>query len=140
VWLVVRIFTDDEAIVQYYNDLDKQLELNVEVRDDWASEAEEIHIYNKWLNYDLLLHRIREMGFSNRIFDLLDERKLSKDELGEFFRILFGNSNMDGVPDPEADWKGFLASIAPPVENEKRLANPMKRLRKDYGGGIPFFR
>jgi hypothetical protein len=64
---------------------------------------------------------------------------------------LFGNSNLDGVPDPESDWKGFLASIAPLVENEKRLPNPitrklepwvnMKRLRKDYGGGgIPFFR
>jgi hypothetical protein len=150
VWLVVRLFTDDEAIVQYYNDLDKQLELNVEVLDDWAGEGEEIHNYNKWLNYGLPLHRIREMGFSNRIFDLLDERKLSKDELREFFRILFGNSNMDGVPDPDADWKGFLTSIAPLVENEKRLANPitrklepwvnMKRLRKDYGGGIPFFR
>jgi hypothetical protein len=54
---------------------------------------------------------MREMGFSSRIFDLLDERKLSKDELRDFFQILYGNSKMDGVPDPEADWKGFLAGI-----------------------------
>jgi Mg-chelatase subunit ChlD len=109
--LVVRLFTDEEAIVQYYNDLDSQLELNVDVLDDLAGEAKEVHTCTKWLNYGIPLHRMREMGFSSRIFDLLDERKLSKDELRDFFQILYVNSKMDGVPDPEADWKGFLAGI-----------------------------
>jgi Mg-chelatase subunit ChlD len=149
VWLVVRLFTDEKAIVQYYNNLDSQLELNLEVLDDLAGEAKGVHTHNKWLNYALPLHRMREMGFSHRIFDILDERKLSKDELWEFFLILFGNSKLDGVPDPDVDWKGFLASIALLVENEKPQANPftrklepwvnMKQLRKYYGGGNPFF-
>ena len=52
---------------------------------------------------------------------------------------------MDGVPDPQADWKGFCASIQRLLDNEKKTWNPitgkmqpwidMKRLKKDYGGG-----
>jgi hypothetical protein len=149
VWVVVKLCTDEDSIVDYYNDLDGQLELSLEVIDDFVGEAKEIHEFNRWLNYGLPLHRMREMGYHDRIFDLLDERKLSKDELREFFRILFGNSNMDGVPDPEADWKGFLEAVTSLVNKEKKQLNPLTRkmepwfdtrkLKKDYGTGFSFW-
>lgn len=118
---------------------------SLEVIDDFVGEAEEVNSHNKWLNYGLPLQRMREMGFHSKLFDLLDEQQLSKGELRDFCRILFGDNLMDGVPDPEADWKGFYRDIQRLVEGESKTWNPVKRrlepwidikrLKKDYGGG-----
>merc|ERR1712021_111555 len=62
IWLVVRLFTDDEEVVEFYNDLDTQLEMNMEVLDDFCNEAKEIYKYNRWLNYARPIHVCREIG------------------------------------------------------------------------------
>ncbi len=149
VWIVIRLCTDDDKVVEYYNNLDSQLELSLEVLDDWEMEAKEVYEHNKFLNYTLPLHRCREMGYHHRIFDLLDERKLTMDELQEFLVLLFGEKEFDAVPDPQIDWRGFLKAVTKMVEQEQYHWNPINhkvqptisvtKLNKEYGGGLTSF-
>eukprot|EP00586_Coscinodiscus_wailesii_P000364 CAMPEP_0172487286 /NCGR_PEP_ID=MMETSP1066-20121228/16314_1 /TAXON_ID=671091 /ORGANISM="Coscinodiscus wailesii, Strain CCMP2513" /LENGTH=395 /DNA_ID=CAMNT_0013253807 /DNA_START=73 /DNA_END=1260 /DNA_ORIENTATION=- len=145
IWVVIRLCTDDDHVVEFYNELDSQLEMSVEVLDDFVGEAKEVQNYNRWLNYTLPLHRCREMGFYHRLFDLLDERKLTRSELREFCRLLFGEESCDGVPDPEGDWNGFMADVKVMLGGEKMQYDPIKgdmrpvidvyNMDYDYGEG-----
>ena len=51
VWVVVRLCTDDPRIVKYWNDIDSQLEVEIDVIDDLIGEAEEVSKHNAWLTY-----------------------------------------------------------------------------------------
>ncbi len=42
VWIVIRLCTDSEHIVNYYNNLDRQMELSIEVLDNYTDEAMEM--------------------------------------------------------------------------------------------------
>jgi len=127
VWVVIRLCTDDDDVVDYYNDLDGQLELSLDVLDDFVAEAKEVYEHNKWLNYALPLHRMREMGFHHKLFDLLDERTLTRDELTEFFFLLYGEDALDSLPDPQIDWQRFLDRIAVVTNGEEKQWNPIKK-------------
>merc|ERR1712224_708609 len=89
VFVVIRLTTDDDNVISYYNDLDEELEWPLEVLDDIESEAKEIRQRgNSWLTYSPLLHRIREGGTFVKLFDLLDERQLTPTEVSLFTQML----------------------------------------------------
>lgn len=88
---------------------------------------------------------MREMGFHDRVFDMLDERTLTKGELRDFCMLLFGVENFDGVSDPSVDWHGFMSSIDYLLKKEELQYDPVKKrmapwinlqkLNKIYGDG-----
>merc|ERR1739845_21401 len=125
-WVVIRLCTDDSGVVDFYNNLDSRLELNMDVLDDFESEAKEANQYNKWLSYGLPLHRMREAGYRSRLTDLLDERKFTKDELRDFTGLIFGQAVMlDGLPDPQVDWNGFKKAVNSLQQKENLIYNPV---------------
>jgi len=126
-WLVIRLCTDDEQVVNFYNDIDGQLEFSLDVLDDFFAEAKEVYEHNQWLNYALPLHRMREMGFYHKLFDLLDERPFTRDEIKEFVLLLFGTDSLDGLRDPQIDWQRFLESVATANGKEGLQWNPVKK-------------
>jgi hypothetical protein len=146
IWLVIRLCTNEEHVVEFYNTLDEQLELSMEVLDDFVAEASEVHDKNPWLNYALPLHRMREFGFHDRILDMLDERLLTKGELRDMALLLFGKSSVDGsLPDPAANWTLFLKELQRLQSQEDQQWNPiskklspwinLKKLNAIYGDG-----
>jgi hypothetical protein len=118
--VVVRLCTDYGPLVDFYNELDGSLD-GLDVIDDYLAEAKEVYQHNPWLNYALIIHRMREMGQHSQLFDWLDERTLTRDELKEFCSLLFGKQDL---PDPNADWKEFLKELNRLQAHEKLHLNP----------------
>jgi len=126
IWLVIRLCTDEEKVTKFYNNLDTQLELSLEVLDDFLGEAKEIHKNNKWLTYSLPMHRCRELGYHDRLFDLIDERPLTRGELRDFCALLFGDE-IDDIPDTHSNWKDFVKYVQDHVKFEQEQWCPIRK-------------
>lgn len=141
--IVFRLCTNNQSVIDFYNELDSQVERPIEVIDDFTSEAEEVYRRNKWLNYALPIQYCREFGFNHSLFDLIDERKLTKDEMIKFCQFLFGSEIMSQFPDPFLDWESFSAQFGRFVASQPKHYNPvqdsicswidMKELNRAYG-------
>ncbi|CAB9507498.1 expressed unknown protein [Seminavis robusta] len=130
--IVIRLCTDENDVVQYYNELDKELEYSVDVIDDFRGEAVEVAKMNPWLNYGLPLHRVREMGMKHRVIDLLDERALSKNEYKLLCSILFGEEAMLQAPNPAREWTAFVGYVGALQKEEQHQWDPITATAKPW--------
>ena len=103
VWVVVRLSTDEEHVVGYWNEIDSELEIEMDVLDDIVSEAKEVYGKNPFLVYGEALHRLREFGFHRKEIDLLDEKELTLEQMDQLIRLLSGSQGSASLPRPTRD-------------------------------------
>mmetsp|Transcript_6400 Transcript_6400/g.15849 ORF Transcript_6400/g.15849 Transcript_6400/m.15849 type:complete len:470 (+) Transcript_6400:219-1628(+) len=127
--IVIRLCTDYGEVVDFYNDLDQRMGESsfLDVIDDYEAEAAQVYGQNPWLNYALVLHRMRELGLqgSSGLLDFLDQRPFTGDEIRDFVAMLFGTTS-DLLPDPLCDWENFVGEIDRLQKGEQMHWNPAK--------------
>jgi hypothetical protein len=129
VYLIVRLCTNDEAAMHFWNTLDLDLRIPVEVLDDFEEENRIAHAMNPWCNYCIAIQRAREWGFRSKLFEKLRERPLTKSELHDYCCLIFGVKK-DALTDPEDEWETFFYDVESLNARERRQYHPlMKRNR-----------
>jgi hypothetical protein len=99
VHIVVRLCTNDSSVAEFFNQVDQEVELSLDIVDDFQNEAKNVHYYNPWLTYSHILHTIREAGTLSKMLDLIDERTLAPMEVGLVAQFL-----LRGVGQAKYSW------------------------------------
>mmetsp|Transcript_119078 Transcript_119078/g.297102 ORF Transcript_119078/g.297102 Transcript_119078/m.297102 type:complete len:345 (-) Transcript_119078:80-1114(-) len=126
VFVVLRLVTDEDDVVEFYNNVDQEIELDLEVLDDIKSEAKEIASHgNAWLVYSPLLHHLREGGTFIKLFDLLDERSLAPYEISLMCQWLLREP--EAAPFP-AQPQQFVETLGRHVSTAPKVYDPRLNL------------
>merc|ERR1712070_380203 len=122
--LVIRLCTDEESIVQFYNKIDDELELPLDILDDFGSEAKEITDKgNGFFAYTQMLHRIREAGTLCKLLDNLDETQFTPRDARKMVELL---SN-DPTPVQVGTDREFIQHVEKMIASAKLVYDPVKQ-------------
>ena len=130
-WVVIRLCTNEDEVVDYWNQIDDDLELDMDVLDDLKGEAAEINELNPWMNYSQEIHRVREFGACDKLFDLIDERAFKLNEVFRFIKLLFGEA-ASNLTNPSVDPSKFVDDIKKIQKKLGQTYNPLKNRVDDW--------
>jgi hypothetical protein len=108
--VMLRLCTSDDSIVDYWNQVDSSLELQLDILDDPVGESEEMVACNGWLNPGLPLHRMREFGLRMKELDMIDETLLGSGQMLTVIAMLLSVDKND-IPHPDVNDSAFLAYV-----------------------------
>ena len=97
--VVIRLCTDSPNIVEYWNNVDQELELEMDVINDLMKDAQQVKKENPWLVYGEEMHRLREFGSCFKEMDLIDETQLGAEQMQKFLKIVWDLKEMPHPPD-----------------------------------------
>lgn len=127
VQIVFRLCTDDEKVVEFYNRVDEENELPLDILDDFESEAKEIaSCGNNFFVYTPILHRIREAGTLYKLLDNIDEHKFNHLELRKMVELLSPNFVAS------ADNRLFVGQCQELVTKQNVVFDPITKTMRPY--------
>lgn len=97
--IILRLCTDEDSVVEYWNKIDKELEINLDILDGYVDEAIEIYKPNPWLCYGLPLHQMREFGVSSLELDHINDRELDYVSKLKLVTMIYGDDFSDVITD-----------------------------------------
>ena len=130
--LVLRLCTNDERLLNYWNAVDSNLEVEVDVLDDLCSEADEAQTANPWLTYPEYLHKMREFGSSSKELDLLDESLLSTEHMRAVVCNLLFDGKKSNTPNPDEDFDAFAREVRQKMDQNITRSQTFDMVSKRY--------
>jgi hypothetical protein len=123
VMIVVRLCTDSDDVVSYWDRVERDLEMDLDIIDDFFGEGQGVHEHNPWINYGEPLQRLREFGVKVKELDMIDEKTLTVQQMQVYMSYLF-NCRQQDVPDPQFDWSTFEAWVTNQLKSLPLTYNP----------------
>lgn len=111
IFIVIRLCTDDDNVAGFYDAVDKEVELPLDIVDDLRGEAVNIYRLNPWLTYSPVLHTIREAGTLSKVFDFMDERTLTSAEVALCAQLILQKASTGSMPAYPRQPEAFLAAV-----------------------------
>lgn len=132
--MIIRLCAADDAIQDYWDNIDSQLEIKMDIISDYLAEGRQIQAANSWLTYGMLLHRMREFGMIMKEFDMLDEKLLGIDEMHFLSKAVLGQgvSGEAPIPDPSSDWNAFYAALNSANNREPSTWCPVSKRERHW--------